>query len=280
MTLKELPFDILYRLYQSLDARDWLNLLSTEKRWSVLLNYPPMWRMRAQKMGVSHSALPTMSTSEVKLLLIHRMRTIYQHTRQLCSAQTAQSVSNVLIEDDAQSLEAHLKPLARRSATTLLPLAMQYGSVNVMHSLFQRYGVSGSYQWLLMAIRNECYAAVVYLIEIHGVPLMTDDVAAILPVKYKLWNPDYRLADSVGRRYAGSFNQYNELLVREVIRTRHPKILGYLQRKILDQVDQIEHHHPSPQLLIKLKRHSLVDVRMDELSLTPDLSQLRKVNKS
>lgn len=277
MKLKNLPFDILLKLYPLLDTRDWLSLFATESAWLTLLDYPPLWHKKATQMGIASQKLDTLTTQQVKTLIVHRMRQIYQQVRQICSAHTAVSLSTVLIEDNAPMLERHLRLGAKASATALLPLAMQYRAVHVMDSLFHTYQVPGRYQWLLMAIRYEHYAAVVYLIDVLKVPLVTDDRAALLPATQRLWNPHYQQYGPSGRTNAGTFCRYNELILREAIRTRHPKILVYLQQKIMDQVDQLADAYPYTELLVTLKRHSLSNVRKPEAEcVTPDMLRLRK----
>lgn len=276
MELKQLHNDLWIILSQWLDTSDLFALSGAESAIKLLLNYQPLWLHRAKRCGIYRPEFDDFDCDAIKAQLVAHMKSLYRHIRGICPIQYARLLANIVIDDNADELELLVLPTAKKSVTALMPIAMQFGRVHIMHKLFTHFKVSGGFNWLIMAIHNEYYAAVKYLVEILRVPLITDQPHQIFPTVNERWDPSFVMVDASGRRHRATFLHYNELLLREIIRCRDPKIVTYLKKKLDElQVDQ-GIAHPEEYLYAKIKRHSLENVTFIDRCDSPDLESLQQ----
>jgi len=277
MELKHLHHDLWAILSQWLDASDLLSLIGAEHAFNQLLNYQPLWLLRAKRCGIYRPEFDDLDCDAIKAQLVAHMKSLYRHIRGICPIEYAKLLTNIVIEDDAHELEYYLLPSAKKSVTALLPIAMQFGRVRIMHSIFTHFGVSVSYNWLLLAIHQEYYAAVKYLVEIQQVPLITDQPFQIFPAVEQRWDPRYVMVDDSGRRHHATFLHYNQLLLREIIRCRDPKIVAYLKKKLDELHENYGVENLYGYLYAKVKRHSLENINIIERCDSPDLENLEPI---
>lgn len=274
MELKDLPTDIIYLIGHKLDTTSLLALASTSKNFRDQLSYKPLWIFRTKRLGFFQPSFDSLEINTIKKLIRAYMNILYHEVRQVCSQRVAESICQVMIDDDADQLEKNLQPSAHKSAKALMPIAIRFGRTNIMHSLFTHFNVTGRFEWLLHAIRDEQYAAVKYLIAIRKVPLITLEPHALLPVKDFTWDRNYKTQHQVGRNFATQFRHFNEIILHEILRCRHPKIVAYLKDQLNTLLSALETVHPYHSLFIKLRRHSLDGVEMKQHCDSPNFSRL------
>lgn len=277
MELKQLPDDLLIILSQWLDASDLLSLIGAETAFKQLLNYQPLWLLQAKRCGIYRPEFDGLDCDAIRVKLVAYMRSVYRQIRGICPIQYARLLTNIVIEDDAHELELHILPTAKKSVTALLPIAMQFGRVRIMHSIFTHFNVQGSFNWLIMAIHHECYAAVKYLVEILKVPLFTDQSYQLFPTIERRWDPSFVIVDESGRRHHTTFMHYNDLLLYEIIRCRHPKMIIYLKEKLDELRFGQDLEHANRYLYLKMRRHSLEHLVVEDRCDSPDLEDLQRL---
>jgi hypothetical protein len=271
MELKYLPIDVAAILSQWLETSDLLSLISTSFPIEALFSYQPFWLLRAKRCGIYRPDFDHLESPAIKSHLVEHMKCLYRQVRTICPQRYAKTLTNLVMEDNADQLEQQVVQSAKKSATALMPIAMQFGRVSIMHSLFTHFEVVGSFQWLLHAIRHEQYSAVKYLVEVRGVPLVSDQPFALLPSVNRLWDANYSLVNESGRRHCATFNHYNDLLLREIIRCRHPKIVRYLRARINALISAGKIEGPESYLLALLNRHSVDRIGLEEDPVSPPM---------
>jgi hypothetical protein len=274
------PGDVIVFLCQFLDTRDLLSLICAEKTLNTLLTHKPLWLQRAKHCGIYQSEFEDWDISKIKARLIMHMKNIYRNVRTICPVEYPKLLSHIVIEDDAKALEDILLQSSTRFATALMPIAIVFGRVNIMHSLFTHYHVTGSYHWLLQAIRDESFSSVRYLVEKKGVPLITQERSALFACSDTLWNPSFELTTHSGHYCATSYLHFNKLLLTEIIRCRDPKIIHYLKNKLYEQLNSNDSTHPERILFAKVNRHSLelLEVNHEDESAIPKSATEYKPN--
>lgn len=275
MELKYLPADVIYLISQQLDTPTLLAFASTCKILQNKLDYKPLWISRTKQLGFFQPSFDSLEITALKKLIVAYMKILYREIRQVCSKNSAPSVCSVMMDDDAGQLENNLRQAARGSARALLPYAIRFGRVNIMHSLFTHFNITGRFEWLLRAIRDEQYAAVRYLVEIRNVPLISHEPCALLPVKNLTWDQSYKAYHERRRNYATHFSHFNEVILHEILRCRHPKIVAYLKNQLNMLLSTPGAMHPNHRLFTRLRRHSLDGVKMQEYCPSPNFSNLR-----
>ncbi len=275
MELKDIPRDVVRFLSQWLETSDLLSLISTSTEMRTIFDYQPCWLQRAKQYGIYQSDFDRMAPSVIKERLVAHMKSLYAQVLTVCPNHHAKLLTTIVLEDDAAQLQQRIVQTAKASVTALMPVVMQFGRIRIMHSLFVHFNVSGSYHWLLHAIRHEHYAAIKYLVEVRQVPLVTDEPFALLPCVNRLWDESYIRLDKLGRSYCATFSHYNNLLLREIIRCRHPKIVRYLKTLINELLETMEIDHFDYNLLTHMNRHSVERIDLEFDCPSPALSQLR-----
>lgn len=274
MELKELPDVVARILSQWLETSDLLSLISTSVEIRDLFSYRPYWLLRAKQCGIYRTEFEALDSSAIKAHLVAHLRALYREIRTICPVSKAKLLTTMLMEDNAKELELQIVQTAKKSATALLPIAMQFGRVRIMHSLLTHYNVSGIYHWLIHAIRYGQYAAVRYLVEVRKVPLTTDEPFAMLASVNRLWDSSYSIIDTSGRRHRSTFCHYNELLLREIIRCRHPMIVRYLKGLINELLENDTMAAPDRYLVTLMNRHSVDLSELTPECPEPDLSRV------
>jgi hypothetical protein len=274
---KHFPSEITLHMCQWLGTNDLLSLSCTERYLRELLESKQLWLQHAKKYSLYRPEFDKLECPEIKARITALMKSIYREIRTICHKKIyAKQLTYLLMEDDAEQLELQVLKTATRSAKALMPIAMQFGRIRIIHSLFTHFKVPGSYHWLLWAIHHEHYSAVKYLVEIMQVPLITDKRSALLPSINSQWDHKYQSNNNSGRFHPTTFLHYNEVLLREIIRCRHPKIVQYLKNKFYELLNQEGADHPEHYLFARMKRHSLENLTTQSFCDSPDLSHLRK----
>lgn len=274
MELKSLPIDIALLLSQWLENADLLSLVATSVEVEALFSYQPFWVLRAQKCGIYQPEYESLSSSEIKVKLVHHMKHVYEQIRAVCP-KNAKKLANIVIEDDPIELQLQVLKSAKQTAIVLLPIIMKFGRVRIMHSLFNHFNIPGSFHWLIHAIRHEHYLAVEYLVEIKSVPLITDAPWALLASINRLWDSSYPIFSGSSQRGRATFRHYNELLLREILRCRDPKIVCYLKAKINALLEEGRVNVPDRSLLALLNRHSADMTELMQNTAVRDFAQPR-----
>ena len=274
MELKNLPIDITLLLSQWLENGDLLSLVSTSVEVEALFSYQPFWVLRAKKCGIYQPEYESLTSSEIKVKLVRHMKNVYDHVRAVCPKKYAKKLANIVIEDDPIELQLQVRKSAKQSAIALLPIVMKFGRVRIMHCLFNHFNIPGSFHWLIHAIRHEHYIAVEYLVEIKSVPLLTDAPSALLASVNRLWDSSYPIFSASGQRARATFRHYNDLLLREILRCRHPKIVCYLKAKINSLLEDGHVNAPDRYLLALLNRHSADMTELTDNAAAHDFAQL------
>lgn len=259
-----------------LGSSDLFSYSMVDRQLDSLLNCRTLWLYHLKRAGIYRPEFDAFDVQDLRIELVEHMRVVYHHVRSICVDEYAHLLSCIVINDDAEDLEVKVLQNATRSATALLPIVIQFGRVRIMHSLFTHFHVTKSLNWLLMAIHYESYPAVKYFIEVLHFPLVTDQRFQLFPSMNKVWDPHYVLQDKSGRHQCGTFLHYNELVLRQIIRCKHPKIVRYLKAKVDEQHDHFE-DHPDRYLYLKLKRHSLNDVDVIDRCDSPDLENFANI---
>ncbi len=275
MELKSLHRDVFLHLSHWLDSADLLSLSCAEKFWDGLLDYRWLWLLRAKQCGIYQPEFDQLEAKAIKALLILHMRNVYRQILTICPPKYAKRLCNIVINDDAVELENSILPTAKVSARALLPIAMQFGRIQIIHSIFTHYKVPASYTWLLYAIRNEYYGVIKYLLEVQQLPLLNDQPYLLFPVISKRWDQHYAMSNTSSCRHHGQFQDYNSLVIKEIIRCRHPKIVAYLKNKLNELLAESEGENLNIQLYAKLKRHSLDNLESTVYCLSPNLNRLK-----
>lgn len=272
MNLKELPNVVAIVLSQWLRTTDLLSLISTSSEVNELLSYRFYWLLKARQCGIYRAEFEALDLPMVKGHVVRHLQCIYREMRKVHPIDYAKSLTNILMDDDPKELELLIAKTAKKSSAALLPIAMQFGRVRIMHSLFEHINPEGIFQWLLHAIRYERYAAVKYLVEVRQVPLMTNKRFALFASINSLWDPSYVLLDASGRRHRATFCHYNELLLREIINCRHPLIVQYLKPLINELLETGGIAAPDRYLVALMNRHSLSLVKAEPDDHEPALT--------
>jgi hypothetical protein len=274
---KHFPGEVTLHMCQWLGTNDLLSLSCTEKYLYDLLESKQLWLQHAKKYGLYQPEFNKLECTEIKARITALMKAIYREIRTICHKKNyAKQLTYLLMEDDAEQLELQVLKTATRSAKALMPIAMQFGRIRIIDSLFTHFNVPGSYHWLLWAIHYEHYAAVKYMVEIKRIPLITDKASALLPSINSRWDNRYQTNNSPGRFHPTTFLHYNQVLLHEIIRCRHPKIVQYLKNKFHELLDQDGTDHPERYLFARMKRHSVENLSTANYCDSPDLSNLRK----
>lgn len=275
MELKSLHRDVLLHLSQWLGSVDLLSLSCAEQFWNGLLNYQPLWVLRAKQCGIYQPEFEQLDVSAIKAKLILHMKNVYRQILTICPPKYAKRLCEIVINDDAVELENSVLPTAIKSVRALLPIALQFGRINIIHSIFTHFKVQGGYTWLLFAIRNEYYSAIKYILEVQQLPLLNDQPYLLFPVLDKKWDQQYGMSHSLSCRRHGQFQDYNSLIIKEIICCRHPKIVAYLKNKLNDLLAETEGEKLNIQLYAKLKRHSLDNIEATVYCESPNLKRLK-----
>lgn len=274
MELKSLPHVAISVLSQCLGSTDLLSLICTEAAWQALLDYRSLWLLQAKRCGIYQPEFENHDVKHIRSLVVSHMRSIYREIRTICAKpEYAKRLCKIVINDDAAQLEANIVSTAKNSAKALMPIAMRFSRFEIIHSLFTHYQVPAHPSWLLFAIRHELYGVIKYIIEIQQQPLLNDEPCMLLPVVSNFWDENFKMVDSLGRRPRCHFRQYNELLVNEILRCRHPKIVNYLLNRFDQELKQPEVARPHQLMFAKLKRHSLLDVNISDYCPSPNLQR-------
>lgn len=277
MELKQLPQNVLLLLGYYLSTSDLLSYRLVDTELLSLVNHRHLWLRHLKRSGIYRPEFEHFESEELRYQLVEHMKVVYSQVSLICSEKYAHVLSCIVINDDAEELEASVLKTAKQSATALLPIAIQFGRVRIIHSLFRHFNVSVSLNWLLMAIHFESYPAVKYFIEVLHFPLFTNQRFQLFPSMNKVWDPHYVLQDKSGRHQCGTFLHYNELVLRQIIRCRHPKIVRYLKAK-LDEQHEYSEDHPDRYLYLKLKRHSMNDVDVIDRCDSPDFENFANIS--
>ncbi len=271
MKLKFPPKDITQHLCQWLDMTDVLTLIFSHRCFNTLLTIPKIWRERAKQFGIYHPAFELLDGPAIRDRLIAHMRIIYKEVQTVCPPKRAKLLASILIEDDANELELSILQTARESATTLMPIAIQFGRIEIMHSLFTHFKILETDQWLLLAIHKENYNAVKYLVEVKQIPLISSEPSKLFYTANNHWDSTHPFFSQAAVRIPGEFRHFNELLLQEILRCRHPKIIRYLKSKLHEQLDNVGIEHPERKLFKLLNRHSLENIHLSDDCNSPNL---------
>lgn len=279
MKLKDLNQDAVFTICQLLGMGDLFSLFNVSKSIKQLAESRQLFVLRAKSFGIYDSSYQDLNAAEIKHKIITHMRAVYKAVRSVCSARVAKPICCVILEDDSVALESNLKQDAIGSARALMPIALKFSRLKLMHSLFNHYHVDGSNIWLLQAIREEQYDAVRYLVEIKKVALITTENQPFFRANGKKWCSDYNQYSKEATSFGGGYMSYNETLLQEIIRCHHPKIVAYL-KGMIEKIIQEQDNDPMMKglirsmrsLFVKIRRHSLDGVQMKALRESPDLS--------
>lgn len=275
MKLKNLPDELKLIFAQMLETGDLFSLMLVDTGLNNFLKYKPLWIHRARQYGIYQPEFDEFDADTIRRKIVSHMRDIYRAVRKICPLKYARLLSRMVIEDNAGDLVLYILPTAIESITKLLPLAVQFGRVRIMHSTFTHFQIPPRLCWLLLAIRQESYAAVKYLVEVLELPLVTDMPHQIFPVENQSWDPKFVMVGKNGRRPNTTFRHYNDVLLCEIIRCQNPRIVGYLQTKLeeLHQTQKIE--HPNPFLYSRVRSHSIENFVAPDRCDSPDLEEMK-----
>lgn len=271
MIVKKLPDDLKLILAQMLESGDLISLMLVDHEFNNFLKYKPLWLHRAKRYGIYQPEFDDLDSDSIRLRIVSHMREVYRAIRKICPAKYARLLSSIVIDDNALDLESNILMTAKESVTKLLPLAIQFGRVRIMHSIFTYYQIQPRLCWLLLAIRDENYAAVKYFVEVLRLPLVTDLPYQLFPVDNQSWDPKFVMVNGSGSRNNTAFRHYNDVLLCEIIRCQNPRIVRYLQSKLEELYKNQMSEHPNPFLYLKVRRHSLEHFVLPDRCDSPDL---------
>ena len=274
--LKDLHKDVVFSICQFLDTCDLFSFFGSSKALKQKGESKPLFILRAKHLGIYDPSFKDLEPDVIKNRILKHMKDVYRAVSDVFSKDEAPDIARMILEDDRAMLESRLQEITEHTARVLMLVAIKFGRLKVIHSLFSHSLIEAKYDWLMYAVREEQYVAVKYFVEERKAPLITAAKDAFLSVENGKWFSKFQIRDKSGRSPGGTFLSYNVLLMKEIIQCRHPEIVSYLRKKLEKTIQENDKKaEPIPQALLlslhnlfaKVRRHSLGGEQVKTLGL-------------